>query len=66
MNFDQYFMQMNTRLLKSGSATMANLVKEIVTCETQYGSWTLMHRYNKCGEFLNKVNISSEQDVYDF
>jgi len=30
-----------------------------VECETTYNSWTLMHRYNKCFDMLNQV------DVYD-
>ena len=50
--------------MKSSPSVIEGMVKEIIACETEYGSWTLMHRFNKCGEFLNKINIKSETDVY--
>ncbi len=67
MNFDLYFTQLtSTTLMKSSPTLIAAMVKEIIACEATHGSWTLMHRFNKCGEFLNRLDVKSELDVYPF
>ena len=64
IDFGQQPIHLDNSLFK-GSSVMTNLIKEIIMCETVYGSWTLMHRYNKCDEIINKINIESPEDVYD-
>lgn len=36
---------------------MPDFVEGIIDCEVNYGSWTLMHRYNKCYDILNSIDI---------
>jgi len=38
-------------------------VEQIIQCETTYNSWTLMHRFNKCYDLLNCININDENNV---
>ncbi len=65
MNFDLYFSHCAlANLMKSNPPSVVSMVKEIITCETKHGSWTLMHRFNKCSEFLNRINIRSPSEVY--
>ena len=33
--------------------SVPEFVSDIITCESSYGSWTLMHRYNKCCDVIN-------------
>jgi hypothetical protein len=51
-------------VLKSSPEVVAAMVREIVMSETEYLSWTLMHRFNKCAEMLGKINVRTEYDVY--
>lgn len=44
----------------SGLQEIQNLVNEIIKVETQYGSWTLMHRFKLCNEFLNRLGTDIE------
>jgi len=61
--FEVQEIQMDIKILKGESPEIVNIVKEIIQCETVYDSWTLMHRYNKCVEMLNKVKIESPQEM---
>jgi len=38
-------------------------VKDIIDCEVKYGSWTLMHRYNKCCDILNFIDINDSHPI---
>ena len=31
---------------------MRDFVLDVIDCEANYGSWTLMHRYNKCSDIV--------------
>ena len=33
--------------------SVPEFVSDIITCEASYGSWTLMHRYNKCCDIIH-------------
>lgn len=39
-----------------------DFINDIITCEVEYGSWTLMHRYNKCFDIINGLDISKDHD----
>lgn len=62
-DFEEQAVELDSRVMKGESPGMVAMVKEIIACETVYGSWTLMHRYNKCVEMLNKINIQSDADM---
>jgi alpha-glucan,water dikinase len=36
-------------------------VQEIIDAEVNSGSWTLMHRYNKCYDILNSIDVNDEK-----
>ena len=38
-------------LMKSG-LYVPDFVLDVIDCEANYGSWTLMHRYNKCSDIV--------------
>ena len=44
-------------LMKSG-LYVPNFVLDVIDCEANYGSWTLMHRYNKCSDIVKNWGIS--------
>ena len=59
-------------LMKSG-LYVPDFVLDIIDCEANYGSWTLMHRYNKCSDIVknwgvndidNKDNQNSEKWIW--
>ena len=39
-------------------------VTDIINCEANYGSWTLMHRYNKCLDILHTFNDETENEKW--
>ena len=39
-------------------------VLDVINCEANYGSWTLMHRYNKCSEIINNWDLSVDNDKW--
>jgi len=44
-------------LMKSG-LYVPDFVLDVIDCEANYGSWTLMHRYNKCSDIVKNWGIS--------
>ena len=44
--------------------SVPEFVSEIITCEASYGSWTLMHRYNKCCEVINDWNENTPNEYW--
>ena len=38
------------------SSKSDEVVRQIIECEADYPSWTLMHRYNKCSEILHSLD----------
>lgn len=63
VNFNERQVRLTGRLIKGSSAEVVNIVNDIITCETTYNSWTLMHRYKKCSDLLNKIKIDSAEEV---
>jgi alpha-glucan,water dikinase len=43
--------------LKRSDMHTPEFVDEIIKCEMEYGSWTLMHRYNKCLDLINSFDL---------
>ena len=39
-----------------------DFVFEIINCESKYGSWTLMHRYNKCYDIIQSFNNTNNEN----
>ena len=39
---------------------------DVINCEANYGSWTLMHRYNKCSDIIRNwdLNIDNEKWIW--
>ena len=48
-------------LAKSG-LYVPEFMFDVINCEANYGSWTLMHRYNKCSEIISPWNLEIEND----
>ena len=48
-------------LMKSG-LYVPDFVLDVIDCEANYGSWTLMHRYNKCSDIVKDWGINNESD----
>lgn len=44
---------------------IGKVVSDIIMCEVEYGSWTLMHRYQKAKEFLcnGMVDTANKNEV---
>ena len=39
-------------------------VADVINCEANYGSWTLMHRYNKCFDIITKFDENTESEKW--
>ena len=37
---------------------------DVINCEANYGSWTLMHRYNKCSDIIKDWNLDVDNDKW--
>ena len=37
---------------------------DVINCEANYGSWTLMHRYNKCSDIIRNWDLSVDNDKW--
>ena len=48
-------------LMKSG-LYVPDFVLDIIDCEANYGSWTLMHRYNKCSDIVQNWGINDNNN----
>ena len=44
--------------------SMPEFVSDIITCEASYGSWTLMHRYNKCCDVINNWDENTPNEYW--
>ena len=47
--------------------SIPDFVFDIINCESKYGSWTLMHRYNKCYDIIqtfDNKNINNENWIW--
>ena len=42
---------------------MGEVVLSIIQCETEYESWTLMHRYFRCRDLLKDKVLKPSLDV---
>lgn len=50
--------------LHGGDLNVPEFVEDIIKCEVEYGSWTLMHRYNKCFDILNQLELDNENLIW--
>ena len=50
-------------LVKSGLYA-PEFVEDVINCEANYGSWTLMHRYNKCYDILQTFNEETSNEKW--
>jgi alpha-glucan, water dikinase len=50
--------------LHGGDQNIPEFVEDIIKCEMEYGSWTLMHRYNKCFDVLNEIDLDNENLIW--
>ena len=43
-----------------------DFILDVINCEANYGSWTLMHRYNKCSDIIRNwdLNIDNEKWIW--
>lgn len=48
------------------SEEISNMVQQIISSEVTYGSWTLMHRFKLCNEWLNKVGTDTSALAWIF
>ena len=48
-------------LMKSG-LYVPDFVLDVINCEANYGSWTLMHRYNKCNDIIRNWNVNDKDN----
>ena len=48
-------------LMKTG-LYVPDFILDVIECEVHYGSWTLMHRYNKCSEIINNFIINDDNN----
>jgi len=39
-------------------------VIDVINCEANYSSWTLMHRYNKCFDIISKFDENTESEKW--
>lgn len=46
--------------LTLSDSEVTDIANEIIVCETQWNSWTLMHRINLCYDFLERIGHSTE------
>jgi len=37
---------------------------DVINCEANYGSWTLMHRYNKCSDIIKDWDLKVDNDKW--
>ena len=44
--------------------SVPEFVSDIITCESSYGSWTLMHRYNKCYDIINEWDENTPNEYW--
>ena len=44
--------------------SVPEFVSDIITCESSYGSWTLMHRYNKCCDVINDWDENTPNEYW--
>ena len=44
--------------------SVPEFVSDIITCEASYGSWTLMHRYNKCCDIINSWDENTPNEYW--
>ena len=41
------------QILVSKDLYVPDFIHDVINCEANYGSWTLIHRYNKCSDIIN-------------
>ena len=44
--------------------SVPEFVNDIIKCEATYGSWTLMHRYNKCSDIINNWDENTSNEYW--
>ena len=44
--------------------SVPEFVSDVITCESSYGSWTLMHRYNKCCDVINNWDENTPNEYW--
>lgn len=44
------------QILDDSGLTVPEFIEDVINCEARYGSWTLMHRYDKCRDIINTFN----------
>jgi len=45
---------------------LADVVQEIIQCETVYNAWTLMHRYFRCRDILKDKVVLEDRNYTAF
>ena len=41
-----------------------DFILDVINCEANYGSWTLMHRYNKCSDIIRNWDLNTDNDKW--
>ena len=52
------------QILVENNLYVPEFVTDVINCEANYGSWTLMHRYNKCLEVLKSFHDDTENEKW--
>ena len=52
------------QILVESGLYVPQFVLDVINCEANYGSWTLMHRYNKCYDIIQTFNEETSNEKY--
>ena len=52
------------QILISKDLLVPDFINDVINCEANYGSWTLMHRYNKCSEIINNWDLNTDNEKW--
>lgn len=52
------------QILVDNNLYVPEFVTDVINCEANYGSWTLMHRYNKCYDILQTFNDETQNEKW--
>ena len=52
------------QILVESGLYVPEFVLDVINCEANYGSWTLMHRYNKCYDIIQTFNEETSNEKW--
>ena len=52
------------QILVESGLYVPEFVLDIINCEANYGTWTLMHRYNKCYDIIQNFDENTSNEKY--